>query len=199
MVATARGQSLMTAEEFYAWAELPENSDKQYELENGVPVEMPPPHPWHGTVCWLAIHVLTTYVLPRGGRLVTNDAALIVRRRPDTVRGPDIMLFLDRPNVDDIPRTPETAIPPLVVEMLSPSDKTHRVTRRIKSYLKRGISTVWTLDPEDRTVSIHKPNQEAVVLEATEELAGDPELPGFRCPVATFFSWPEAPTTPAAT
>ena len=57
---------------------------------------------------------------------------------------------------------------------------------------------VWVIDPEDRTVDVHRPNVDAVLLEDTDELAGDPELPGFRCPVAAFFSWPDAPTSPAA-
>ena len=182
----------MTAEEFQTWAELPENAGTRYELENGVPVEMPPPTPWHGTVCWFVIHILTNYVLPRGGRLITNDAGLVVRRRPDTVRGPDVMLFIDRPREEDVPRSPTAEIPPLVVEVLSPSDRPGRTDRRVRGYLRRGISVVWTVDPEDKTVTVYTAN-DTMLYEHTEELVGDPELPGFRCPVSAFFAWPTVP------
>lgn len=198
MVATATGQTLMTAEEFYAWAELPENADKRYELENGVPVEMPNPNELHGTICWFVIHLLTTYVLPRGGRLLTNDAGVIVRRRPDTVRGLDVTLFMNRPCVADIPRGPAEQVPTLVVEVLSSSDRPSRTTPRVRGYLRRGIPMVWLVDPDDRTVTAHTADDD-VVLGETEEIGGGDALPDFRCPVAAFFNWPGEPAPAPAT
>lgn len=197
MVATATKPALMTAEEFYEWAMLPENADKRYELENGVPVEMPNPSELHGTVCWLVIHLLTTYVLPRGGRLLTNDAGVIVRRRPDTVRGPDVTLFMNRPRMEDIPRGPAELVPTLVVEVLSPSDRPSRTAPRVRGYLRRGIPMVWLVDPDDRTVTVHTADDDVILGEADEIVGGD-VLPDFRCPVASFFNWPdEQPPAPA--
>lgn len=195
MVAIATAQ--MTAEEFYVWAELPENAGARYELENGVPVEMPNPTNLHAVICWLVSQIISPYFLARGGFVATNDGGLLIRRRPDTVRGPDVAAFPTRPAFKDLPRGPATEVPSLVVEVLSPSDRPHRTTRRVKDYLRRGIPVVWTLEPDDCTVEIHT-RTGAVLLEATDELVGDPELPGFRCPVAAFFSWPDAPPTPAA-
>ena len=111
MVATATGQSLMTAEEFYAWAELPENEDRHHELENGVPVEMPPPSKPHGGICFLVAHMLGLYLLPRGGSVFTNDTGLIVRRRPDTVRGPDVMAYLTRERIGHYGTATKVRIP----------------------------------------------------------------------------------------
>jgi Uma2 family endonuclease len=198
MVATVAPTTLMTAEEFSVWAELPENAGTRYELENGVPVEMPNPTLWHGHVCWFVILILSGYVLPRRGRVATNDSGLIVRRRPDTVRGPDVMIFLDQPPEDEVPRGPATDRPALVVEVLSPSDRPGKTRRRVAGYLKRGIPMVWVIDPEDRTVDVHCLGVDAVLLELTDELVGDPQLPGFRCPVSAFFSWPTVPPPPAA-
>lgn len=197
MVATATGPGLMTAEEFYVWAELPENEDKQYELENGVPVEMPPPNYLHGVVCYLVSHYLGQYILAQRGHLTTNDTGLIVRGRPDTVRGPDIMAFLDRPKFAELKRGPVETIPALVVEVQSPSDKPGRTNRRVKGYLKRGIPMVWLVDPEDQTVTVYTAT-EFHVLEEGEELTGHGVLPDFRCPVASFFSWPGDAPAPAS-
>ena len=189
MVATATGQSLMTAEEFYAWAELPENEDKLFELENGVPVEMPNANNLHGTICWLVSWMLGQYLVPRGGYVMTNDTGLDIRRRPDTVRGPDVMAFLTRPRFEDLKRGPVEDVPALVAEVLSPSDRPGKTHRRVQGYLRRGIPMVWVIDPQDRTVAVHTAT-EFHVLEEAEELTGNGVLPDFRCPVAAFFNWP---------
>jgi len=194
MIATATAP--MTAEEFYAWAELPENAGARYELENGVPVEMPNPTNLHAVICWLVSQLISPHFLARGGFVAMNDGGILIRRRPDTVRGPDVAAFPTRPAFDDLPRGPATDIPTLVVEVLSPSDRPGRTGRRVRGYLRRGISAVWTVDPEDRTVTVYTAN-DTVLYEQTEELVGDPELPGFRCRVSDFFSWP-TPPKPAA-
>ena len=73
------------------------------------------------------------YPFQRGsGSLATNDSGLIVETDPDTVRGPDIMLFLDTSTLDDIPRGPSEDVPALVVEVLSPSDRHNRLIKRIE-------------------------------------------------------------------
>src|SRR5687767_12459684 len=86
----------MTAEEFFDWAGRPENVGRRYELQDGEVVEMPSPGELHGIVCWLVARLLGNYLFARGaGSICTNDTGLIVRRGPDTVRGPDVMLFLE--------------------------------------------------------------------------------------------------------
>ena len=197
MVATATSQTLMTAEEFYVWAELPENIGKQHELENGVPVEMPPPSKPHGAICYLVAHMLGLYLLPRGGSVFTNDTGLIVRRRPDTVRGPDVMAYLTCEPIGQMAFAPADDIPTVIAEVLSPSDRAGKTYSRVKGYLKRGIPLVWVIDPEDRTVAVHTA-AEFHVLEETEELTGNGVLPDFRCPVAAFFNWPGEAPTPAS-
>lgn len=190
MVATATGPALMTAEDFYTWMELPENADKRYELENGVPIEMPPPSKPHGGICFLVAHMLGLYLLPRGGSVFTNDTGLVIRRRPDTVRGPDVMAYLTRERIADMPLAPADDIPTLVVEVLSPSDRPGRTNRRVQAYLRRGIPMVWVVDPDDRIVTVYTAT-EFHTFDETEELTGNGVLPDFRCPVASLFNWPE--------
>jgi Uma2 family endonuclease len=151
-VATRR----MTAEEFWQWASRPENQDKRFELDRGEVVEMPPPGIPHGVICaWIA-YLLWGYVLRRGkGYVCSNDSGLLVQRDPDTVRGPDLMLFDAPRRLEDLtPRYAET-VPQLIVEVLSPTDQQGKTNRRIGQYLQRGVPLVWLVDPEVRIVTVY--------------------------------------------
>jgi Uma2 family endonuclease len=82
--------------------------------------------------------------------------------------------------------------------VLSPNDKWAKVTRRITEFLRRGIAVVWLVDPEGQSVTVYRLNQLPQVFEGADELAGEPELPEFRCRVADFFYLPGEETPPQA-
>jgi len=181
----------MTAEEFWEWASRPENQDRHFELEGGSPVEMPPPGEIHGLLCGWIAHLLWEYVLRRGaGGVTANDTGLLVEEDPDTVRGPDVMLFGEsRPLTQLSPRF-STRVPLLVVEVLSPNDQANKVARRVGQYLRRGVPLVWVVDFEDRTVAVYRPGEIQMVLDDTEELTGEGVLPDFQHRVADLFALP---------
>jgi Uma2 family endonuclease len=184
----------MTAEEFFEWANRPEFADKRLELDNGEVVEMPSPGEAHALVCWLVIKVLTEYVVRRGrGHILTNDCGLVVRRNPDTVRGPDVMLSLDDLSLDDASPGHSTRVPTLVVEVYSPSDKPAQYGRRVEQYHERGVPLVWVVYPEERSVAVCHPNEFPKTLDETDELTGNGVLPDFACKVRDLFTSPGAP------
>jgi Uma2 family endonuclease len=189
-MSTVAGRSL-TAEDFGDWIHRPENQDRQWELDAGEVVEMPSPGELHGGVCaWLAA-LLWRHVGQRGrGYVCSNDTGLVVKRDPDTVRGPDLMLFDEPRKLDQLSRQFVTSLPRLIVEVLSPTDQTGRVNRRIAQYLQRDVPLVWLVDPECRIVTVYRPDQAMQTLDETEELAGGEALPDFRCPVAEIFNPP---------
>jgi Uma2 family endonuclease len=85
---------LMTAEEFYEWTHRPENRDRCFELEAGEVVEMSRPGIRHCLVCANVAGILRNYAVQRRkGFVCSNDPGLIVKRDPDTVRGPDVLFF----------------------------------------------------------------------------------------------------------
>jgi Uma2 family endonuclease len=87
---------LMTAEEFFDFVNLPKNRDRHFELEEGEVVEVSRPGEKHGVTCNNCAYVLTAYTRQRKkGYVCTNDTGLVLEHEPDTVRGPDVCLYLE--------------------------------------------------------------------------------------------------------
>jgi Uma2 family endonuclease len=181
----------MTAEEFFEWSNRPENQAKEYELVRGEIVEMSRPGRRHGFVCMNVGSILRAFAIARKkGYVCSNDTGVVVERDPDTVRGPDVMLFEDVTTYQELP-VGYGEQPPLVsVEVLSPNDTHGEIMRRVREQIRFGTRLVWVVDPEARNVSVYRPGQEPYVVEENEELTGEDVLPGFRCRVAEFFAFP---------
>ncbi len=182
---------LMTAEEFFDWANRPENWNRNCDLVRGEIVEMPRPGKRHGFVCGNIARILGIYTAQRKkGYVCTNDAGVVVERDPDTVRGPDIMLFEDVTSYEELEIKFAQEPPLLAVEVLSPNDKPAEVQERIDQQLQFGTRLVWLVDPDKRNVTVYRPGQEPYVVTENEELTGENVLPSFRCRVAEFFAFP---------
>jgi len=196
-MSTVTTKGVMTAEEFFDWVNRPENAGRRWELENGEVVEMSSPGEQHSYVCWFIQTLLTDYIRARhSGHLLPNDCGLIVRRRPDTVRGPDAMVFLENRVLSQAVPGHVDRVPTLVVEVYSPSDRPGRLGRRVSQYLHRGIEMVWVVYPEDRTVDIYRPGQPVQSLEESDEMQIEDVLPGFKCKVSDLFVLPDLPMNP---
>ena len=179
----------MTADEFYEWASRPANRNKVYELDEGQVVEMPPPGEYHGALCAYITYLLWSYVIRRGkGYVCSNDTGLLIKNRPGTVRGPDVMLFDEGRPAKKLSRRFAKRIPKLVVEVLSPSDRMTFMNRRISQFLKRGVPLIWVVDPEERAVTVYRPGHVHKVVREGEEVTGEEVLPGLRFRVAEFFA-----------
>jgi Uma2 family endonuclease len=189
-MATVR-QKLMTADEFYKWASHAPNQDRLFELDEGRVVEVPPPSEFHAVLCALISHLLWNYVLQRGkGHVCSNDTGLLISRKPGTVRGPDIMLFDDGRPLDKLSRRFADKVPKLVVEVLSPTDNLAKINRRISQFLRRGVSLVWLVDAETRSVTVYRPGQELQIVQQEGELTGEDVLPKLRLRVKELFALP---------
>jgi Uma2 family endonuclease len=182
---------LMTAEEFCDWVHRPENADKWFELVRGEVIELPPPLKLHGAICGNVAWVLGGYVRQRRKGYVTgNDSGVILERDPDTVRGPDVALHEDADKLEEIHPKYGEVPPRLAVEVLSPNDRWSKVTAKITDYLQNGVALVWVVDPQNRDVTVYRPNQAPYTVSGNQELTGEDVLPEFRCPVREFFWMP---------
>jgi Uma2 family endonuclease len=179
---------LMTAEQFFDWTQRPENQGRQYELVRGKVMEMSRPGERHCVVCGNVGWVLNNYIRQRRrGRVLTNDPGIVVARDPDTVRGPDVLLFDDHKPYDELNPKFAEGVAKLAVEVLSPNDRVGKVTKRVGEYLAAGIALVWIVDPEARDVTVYRAGQTSEVFEGDETLTGFDVLPGLTCRLADVF------------
>jgi Uma2 family endonuclease len=175
---------LLTAEELAA---LPDDGF-EYELVRGELRRMPPPTPEHGQVCKRIARHLILYEDLGLATVIINDAGVWLERDPDTVRGPDIAVYLN----DLLPPRPWTSYfttpPTLVVEARSPSEDLSSVEEKIGDYKRAGVPLIVYAFPETRTVWVDGTGRERVVLAENDVLDGSDVLPGLpRIPVADIF------------
>lgn len=179
-------EALLTAE---AFLDLPDDGQST-ELVKGKVVAMTPPGQPHGLVCIEIGFILRTYLATHNiGRAVGNDSACITERNPDSVRGPDVSFYRH----DQIPAKPFApgywkAVPPLVFEVLSPSDRWPDMLEKVAEYLRGGVMVVCVFDPDGETVQVFRADRQTQTLSGEMELKL-PEVLGddFSVPAKQFF------------
>jgi len=148
-------------------------------------------NPRHSTVEANVVHLLKLWLdkqpRPRG-KIASGEAGFRLLSDPITFVGIDVAYA----SADQVAATPRSQAffdgpPVLAVEILSPSVTYGEIAEKVNLYLEVG-TVVWVVDPDFRTIIVHRPRQSAETLSIHDELAGDPELPGFRVSVAEVFS-----------
>jgi len=122
------------------------------------------------------------YELPGGGP----------RRKPDVSflsegRWPRSRPF---PPGDFVPVVPE-----LAVEIVSPHELASVMFSKVEQYFRAGVSAVWLVVPHTKRVYCFASPTDIRVLSPTDDLTGDPVVPGFRMPLTELFP----PDPPAIT
>ena len=192
-MSVATAPKLMTVEEFLA---LPDDGVERWlirgELREKRDTDMTMRNQTHsiteGRVTGYLFIWLLQQPLPRG-EVVCGEAGFLLRRTPPTVTAGVDVAFISADQADA--RTAGTTLiegpAGLIAEILSPHDTTEEVAERVQEYLDCGVPVVWVINPYFRTLTVHRPDAEPILYNRTHLLAGDPELPGFSCPVADLF------------
>jgi Uma2 family endonuclease len=120
--------------------------------------------------------------------VLCGEAGVRLARDPDTTVGIDVVVV----SAETLARqSDETAlidgVPLLAVEILSPSDTIVEVNEKIDVYLSTGVPLVWIIDPYRRTVTVYRPSEPPRIVAGSQELSGEPALPGFRVVLADLF------------
>ena len=84
--------------------------------------------------------------------------------------------------------------PDLAVEVVSPGDLAYEVDAKVQDYLRAGVRLVWVVNPQVRTVEVHRTHSAGLILREQDELDGEDVLPDFRCKVGDFFQLPPGVT-----
>jgi Uma2 family endonuclease len=82
----------------------------------------------------------------------------------------------------------QRAAPDLIVEVLSLDQNARRFTAKINFYLRHGVRLVWVIDPEDRVITIYRPDADSRDLRPGDVLDGEDVLPGFSVAVSDVFA-----------
>jgi Uma2 family endonuclease len=115
-----------------------------------------------------------------GGSFLTPD--------PATVVAPDVG-FVQRVRFPDgLPDRGFCPVPPdLAVEVISPSDRKADIAQKQALYAKAGVPLVWWVDPDRKTVTVHRLGQAPEIIETTGVLDGGDVLPGFELKLHSIF------------
>jgi Uma2 family endonuclease len=163
--------------------------ERPTELVRGELVEQPMPTSRHGSVCLAVGAALWNWAEETGaGVAFGNDSFVLTERDPDTVRGPDCA-FVSRQRLgsDQLPPGTLRFAVDLAVEVLSPSDRETNMKSKVLEYLESGVTEVWVVDPEERTVAVHRADQEPLQFGVADTITRPDLLPGFSSAVARFF------------
>ncbi|MGV3625715.1 MAG: Uma2 family endonuclease [Archangium sp.] len=139
----------MTWNDFIA---LPE--DDLRELVDGRLVVTETPTKWHEVICAQLIRSLSTW--SDGREFVVLGSAYKVKVSDTRGAMPDVQM-LSRVTYDEAGANGlEGGHPELVVEVISPGSKTHDGVRKLDWYASLGVPEYWLVDPENRTLVVHR-------------------------------------------
>ena len=77
--------------------------------------------------------------------------------------------------------------PDLCVEVVSPTNTSFEIAKRIAEFLAAGARLVWEVQPEVRAVVVYRPDGTARHVRGDEILSGEDVLPAFAVPVNKLF------------
>ncbi len=168
----------MTLEEFL------ESDLEGYEYIKGELIPMAPTSVEHGKISANLAMYLVSHV--RENRLECIAVFGTGFQVGERVLIPDIaIIFTDRLPDDQSKASP---VPPdLAVEVVSPTDSSHRVEEKAFIYLEAGTQLVWILKPRSKTVTVYRSETEITVLTRNDTLSGEEVVKGFSCQVAELF------------
>ncbi len=173
---------LITAEQFERMSEV----GRWVELEQGVVVPVNPPGYPHGAIAVAIAAALHAFVRAQKLGVVVVESGCTVRRNPDTVRGPDVS-YVRRERAAARTGGYLDGAPDLAVEIRSPGDSMHDLISHAAEYLAAGARTVWLVDPDSSTVTVHSTGAPAITLKAGDALDGGDLLPGFSMEISAVF------------
>ncbi len=138
---------------------IPEDTSRRHEIVDGELFVTPAPRARHQQVVTNLARILGTLAVGHGlGEVFVGP--ITVHLHDEGVVEPDVLFVRgDRLGIVD----PEGAVngpPDLVVEVLSPSNRSYDRTIKRKLYMENGVAELWIIDANERTVEIWTPQAE---------------------------------------
>jgi Uma2 family endonuclease len=162
---------------------------EHYELVDGRLVERKM-STWSSYVACVIAHLLNSFCRERGLGWVFPEGTSFqcFPAHPGRVRKPDVSFI----RAQRLSLTQATAqghcpvVPDLAVEVTSPNDTAYEIDEKVREFLDAGVQLIWVVNPEQRTVAIHRASGPGAILREHDEVSGEDVVPGFRCRVGDF-------------
>jgi Uma2 family endonuclease len=185
-MAVATAQKLLTAEEYSL---LPDDGQLT-ELVRGRVILMNMPRPRHGQICAKVVRIIGNFVEEHQlGHVLSNDSGVVTEHDPDTVRGADVAFYsYSRVPPGPLPPGYLAAVPELVFEVRSPTDRWRAVLAKVVEYLSAGVGVVCVLDDPTDTAYVYTDDDAMRVLTEHQLLTLPGVLPDFQVEVKRFFA-----------
>jgi len=178
--------SLLTIDEFL---KLP-SSECLRELVRGRSIEARLPTTRHGEVC-LAIGTQLSSFNKTAGKpwLLSLRAGIVTHREPDSLRGPDLLLYrASRVSGGKLPSSYLAVMPDVVFEVLDVHDQWSDVIERALEFLRVGVGVVCIADFQKESLAIFRDGQAPKLLHAADTFELPEVLGELRVPVREFFA-----------
>ena len=116
----------------------------------------------------------------------------MLRLAPGLVRIPDLsFISWGRLPERKLPRTPiADLVPDLAVEVISKSNTSEEMDRKLRDYLEASVRLVWYVYPDQREVHVYSSRAQATVFGEQETVTGGTLLPGFSLSLKELFAEP---------
>lgn len=167
---------------------LESETDKQYELVDGIPKEKGPESMEHSYISLNLGGELRAYVKSKKLGIVLESSASY-RMVTENIRKPDVSFVTkDRLPEKRLSTKPFEGAPDLAVEVISPTDIWWEILEKLNQYFASGCRLVWLISPFDQTVLVYRADRPSHFLQVSDSLDGEDVIPGFTMPVAELFA-----------
>jgi Uma2 family endonuclease len=164
----------------------------RYDIIDGVRVDMASPTAYHQRIAQKITRLLEDYEAVGPGLTFAAPCDVQISLYPLRTRQPDVM-FVSNLRLGDRPLSappPLDAVPELVVEVISDSDRERVLNAKIADFHAIGVDECWIVRPNGRTVevlsAIQSGWQQAAIYGETETVTSL-VLPGLEVAVADIF------------
>ena len=103
--------------------------------------------------------------------------------KPSQVRKPDVSVVKCDPATYDPPDGWETAVPTLVVEVVSPNETVYDLADKVADFRAAGTPLIWVIDPPRRQATIYRADGTLALVTDPADLSGENVLPGLIVPL----------------
>ena len=186
MVLEAQHQPI-TAQEFDDWTDLPENSERLFELISGEIIEKMPSNVYSSIIAIRIASLLMIYLFKNDIGYVSGEQGGY--KVGDNRFAPDVAFVSYTKQKNANKRGYNPVVPDLAVEVISDADNREELTalrRKVTGYLNAGV-IVWIVDCDKQTVEVHQLGQDVKILGINDTVEVAELLPDFKLAVRDIF------------